>query len=192
MSSQGKVVKILGMAGSLRRGSYNKAALRAALELLPEGAELKIIDLAPIPFLNEDLEGQTLPDAVLELAADVKAADALLLVSPEYNYSVAPVMKNAIDWVSRPSTGAPVSGKPVALMSASTGMFGGARGQYHLRQTCVVCNMMPLNKPEVFIMQAQNKFDQDLKLTDDYTRNAIRKLLQSLVEWTRLLNSDKG
>jgi len=184
-------VKILGMAGSLRRGSYNKAALRAALDLLPEGAELKIIDLAPIPFLNEDLEGQSLPKEVLELASSVQAADALLLVTPEYNYSVAPVMKNAIDWISRPSTGAPVMGKPVALMSASTGMFGGARAQYHLRQTCVVCNMMTLNRPEVFIMQAQNKFDQDLRLTDDYTRNAIKNLLQALVDWTLLLKGNK-
>jgi len=187
MGSQEDVVKILGIAGSLRRGSYNKAALRAALELLPQGAELKIFDLAPIPFLNEDLEGQALPEAVLELAANVKAADALLLATPEYNYSVAPVMKNAIDWVSRQSTGAPVIGKPVALMSASPGIFGGARAQYHLRQTCVVCNMPTLNKPEVFIMQAQNKFDQDLKLTDDHTRNAIKNLLQALVEWTHLL-----
>jgi len=184
-------VKILGMAGSLRRGSYNKAALQAASELLPEGAELKIIDLAAIPFLNEDLEGQALPDAVLELASSVQAADALLLVTPEYNYSVAPVMKNAIDWLSRQSTGAPVNGKPVALMSASTGMFGGARAQYHLRQTCVVCNMMPLNRPEVFIMQAQSKFDQDLRLTDDYTRNSIKNLLQALVDWTHLLKENK-
>jgi Predicted flavoprotein len=192
VNPQEKKVKILGMAGSLRRGSYNQAALRAALELLPEEAELKIIDLASIPFLNEDLEEQPLPAAVMELADSVKAADALLLVTPEYNYSVAPVMKNAIDWVSRQSTGAPASGKPVALMSASTGMFGGARAQYHLRQTCVVCNMLPLNRPEVFIMQAQNKFDQDLRLTDDYTRNAIKKLLQALVEWTCLLQGRKA
>ena len=191
MNTNTDVVKILGICGSLRRGSYNKAALRAALDLLPEGAELKIIDLAPIPFFNEDLEGQTLPESVLELASNVQAADALLLVTPEYNYSVAPVMKNAIDWLSRQSTGAPVTGKPAALMSASTGMFGGARAQYHLRQTCVVCNIMPLNRPEVFIMQAQNKFDNDLRLTDDYTRNAIKNLLQALVDWTRLLKGDK-
>jgi len=191
MNAKANVVRILGMCGSLRRGSYNKAALRAALDLLPEGAELKIIDLAPIPFFNEDLEGQSLPEAVLELASSVQAADALLLVTPEYNYSVAPVIKNAIDWVSRQSTGAPVMGKPVAIMSASTGMFGGARAQYHLRQTCVICNMMPLNRPEVFIMQAQNKFDQDLKLTDDYTSKAITNLLQSLVVWTRLLKGNK-
>ena len=186
------VVKILGMSGSLRRDSYNKAALRAALDLLPEGAELKIIDLAPIPFFNEDLEGQALPEAVLELASGVQAADALLLATPEYNYSVPPVLKNAIDWISRPSTGAFVIGKPAALMSASTGMFGGARAQYHLRQTCVVCNIMPLNHPEVFIMQAQNKFDQDLRLTDDFTRNAIKNLLQALVDWTRLLKGNMG
>lgn len=184
-------VKILGMCGSLRRDSYNKAALRAALDLLPEGTELTIFDLAPIPFFNEDLEGHTLPEAVLELAGSVQAADALLLVTPEYNYSVAPVLKNAIDWVSRKSTGAYVMGKPVALMSASTGMFGGARAQYHLRQTCVVCDMMPLNRPEVFIMQAQNKFDQDLKLTDEFTRNAIKNLMQALVDWTLLLKGNK-
>ncbi|MEN6349403.1 MAG: NAD(P)H-dependent oxidoreductase [Syntrophomonas sp.] len=183
-------VTILGMAGSLRRGSYNKAALRAALEFVPQGAELKIADLAQIPFFNEDLEGQILPDSVLELASSVKAADALLLVTPEYNYSVAPVMKNAIDWMSRQSTGNPLNGKPVALMSASSGMFGGARAQYHLRQTCVVCNMMPLNKPEVFIMQAQNKFDQELKLTDDFTSNAMKNLLQALVDWTKLLKGN--
>jgi len=190
MNTNTNGVNILGMCGSLRRNSYNKAALRAALELLPEGTELKIIDLAPIPFFNEDLEGQSLPDTVLELASSVQAADALLLATPEYNYSVPPVLKNAIDWISRQSTGAPVMGKPVALMSASTGMFGGARAQYHLRQTCVVCNMMALNRPEVFIMQAQNKFDQDLKLTDVFTRNAIKNLLQALVDWTHLLKGN--
>jgi len=187
MNANPEVVKILGMSGSLRRGSYTKAALRAALDLLPDDAELKIIDLALIPFFNEDLEGQSLPEAVLELASSVQAADALLLVTPEYNYSVPPVLKNAIDWISRQSTGTPVNGKPVAIMSASTGMFGGARAQYHLRQTCVICNMMPLNRPEVFIMQAQNKFDRNLKLTDDFTRNAIKNQLQALVNWTRLL-----
>lgn len=191
MNANPNVVKILGMSGSLRRGSYTKAALRAALDLLPEGAELKIIDLALIPFFNEDLEGQALPEAVLELASSVQAADALLFVTPEYNYSVPPVLKNAIDWISRKSTGAPVNGKPVAIMSASTGMFGGARAQYHLRQTCVICNMLPLNQPEVFIIQAQNKFDQDLKLTDDFTRNAIKNQLQALANWTRLLTENK-
>lgn len=182
-----RVVKILGMAGSLRRGSFNKAALRAARELLPPDAQLEIIDLDAVPFFNEDLEGKPLPESVLDLARAVQEADALLLATPEYNYSVPPVLKNAIDWVSRSSTGAPANGKPVALMSASTGMFGGARAQYHLRQVCVVVNMLPLNKPEVFIMQAQNKFDQDLKLIDDYSRNAVSGLLQALVAWTRLL-----
>jgi len=187
MSEQLARINIMGMAGSLRQASYNRAALRAAMELLPAEANLDIVDLAPIPFFNEDLESQSLPEPVLDLAARAKKADALLLCTPEYNYSVAPVMKNAIDWLSRASTGEPISGKPVALMSASIGMFGGARAQYHLRQTCVVVNLLPLNKPEVFIMQAQNKFDADLKLTDEYTRGAIKKLLQALVDWTRLL-----
>ncbi|HWP97646.1 MAG TPA: NAD(P)H-dependent oxidoreductase [Syntrophomonadaceae bacterium] len=187
MDEEKREVKILGMAGSLRRGSFNKAALRAAGELLPPDAHLEIIDLAEIPFFNEDLEGEPLPEAVLNLAKAVQEADALLLSTPEYNYSVPPVLKNAIDWVSRPSTGAPANGKPVAIISASPGMFGGARAQYHLRQVCVVVNMLPLNKPEVFIMQAHTKFDQDLKLIDAYTRNAISGLLQALVAWTRLL-----
>jgi chromate reductase len=191
MNANTNTVKILGMSGSLRRNSYNKAALRAAFDLLPDGAELKIIDLASIPFFNEDLEEHTPPEAVLEMASGVQAADALLLVTPEYNYSVPPVLKNAIDWISRQSTGATANGKPVAIMSASTGMFGGARAQYHLRQICVLCNMMPLNRPEVFIMQAQNKFDQDLNLTDEFTRNAIKSQLLALVNWTRLLTGNK-
>lgn len=190
MSEREKRINIMGMAGSLRQASFNRASLRAAMELLPAEASLDIVDLASIPFFNEDLESQGLPEAVLDLADRAKKADALLLASPEYNYSVAPVMKNAIDWLSRSSTGQPISGKPVALMSASTGMFGGARSQYHLRQTCVVVNLLPLNKPEVFIMQAQNKFDSDLRLTDEYTRGAIKKLLQALVDWTRLLKGN--
>lgn len=187
MSEQLTHIKIMGIAGSLRKASYNRAALQAASELLPAGASLDIVDLAPIPFFNEDLESGDLPEAVLDLANRAKEADALLLSTPEYNYSVAPVMKNAIDWLSRASTGQPINGKPVALMSASTGMFGGSRAQYHLRQTCVVVNLLPLNKPEVFIMQAQSKFDPDLKLIDEYSRGALQKLLQALVEWTRLL-----
>lgn len=187
MSKQERLINIIGMAGSLRQASFNRAALRAAQELLPAEASLDIVDLAPIPFFNEDLENQGLPEAVVDLASRAKKADALLLASPEYNYSVAPVLKNAIDWLSRSSTGEPISGKPVALMSASSGMLGGARAQYHLRQTCVVVNLFPLNKPEVFIMQAQNKFDSDLRLTDEYTRGAVKKLLQALVDWTYML-----
>lgn len=180
-------VRIIGLAGSLRKDSYNKALLRTARDLLPQDAVLDLSDLAPIPFFNEDLEQEAIPPAVIDLSRRVQDSDALLLASPEYNYSVAPVMKNAIDWLSRASTGWPINGKPVALMSASSGLFGGARSQYHLRQTCIVVNMLPLNKPEVFIMQAQNKFNPDLELVDEYSRQSVKRLLQALVDWTRLI-----
>jgi chromate reductase len=177
----GKDIKIVGFTGSLRRKSFNRAALQAAQELLPAGASLEILDLAAIPFFNEDLEAEGVPEVVASFKQKIAKADALLIATPEYNYSIPPVLKNALDWASR-GTGSPLSGKPTAIMSASPGMFGGARAQYHLRQVCVILNLEPLNRPEVFIMGAHTKFDQDGKLTDDYTRQAITKLLEALVQ----------
>lgn len=182
------MIKILGFTGSLRQKSYNRAALRAAGELLPEGASLEIADLAPIPFFNEDLEAEGTPSVVMAFRSQVATADALLIATPEYNYSIPPVMKNALDWASR-GKDSPLNGKPTALMSASTGMFGGARAQYHLRQVCVVLNLRLLNRPEVFIMNAAGKFDPEGNLTDDYSRKAIAAQLQALVDWTKLLKS---
>ncbi|SDH65321.1 NADPH-dependent FMN reductase [Desulfosporosinus hippei] len=179
-----KVIKIIGFTGSLRRNSYNKAALNAAKELLPAGANLEIVDLSLIPFFNEDLESEGIPEAVVQFKQKLAEADAILISTPEYNYSIPPVLKNALDWASR-GTVLPLSGKPLAIMSASPGIFGGARVQYHLRQVCVVLNLLPLNKPEVFIMSAHTKFDPSGKLIDEYSRNAITKLLQALVNKTR-------
>jgi len=179
-----KGIKILGFAGSLRRNSFNKAALRAAQELVPDGDSLEIFDLAPIPFFNEDVEAQGFPPAVAEFRSAIAAADALLLVTPEYNYSIAPVLKNALDWASR-GKDSPLSGKPAAIMSASTGMLGGVRAQYHLRQVGVILNLQLLNRPEVFIASAAAKFDQEGRLTDEPTREVIRKLLSALVEYAR-------
>ena len=133
---------ILGFAGSLRTGSYNRALLRAAAGVVPEDASLETFDLGGVPPFNQDLENQP-PDAVREFKARIRAADALLIVTPEYNYSIPGVLKNAIDWASRPHGDNAFDGKPVALMSASTGMLGGARAQYHLRQTFVTLNMHP-------------------------------------------------
>lgn len=181
-------ITIVGFTGSLRRNSYNKAALRAAQQLLPAGVSLEIVDLAPIPFFNEDLEAEGIPAPVVEFKEKIAAADALLIATPEYNYSIPPVLKNALDWASR-GANSPLSGKPVGIMSASIGMFGGARAQYHLRQVCVVLNLLVLNRPEVFIMNASTKFDQDGNLTDDYTRKAITKLAQALVDWTGQLKT---
>lgn len=174
-------IKILGFSGSLRKKSFNSAALRAARELMPPGAILEIADLSMIPFFNEDLEAEGVPQAVLDFNKKVADADALLIATPEYNYSIPPVLKNALDWASR-GADKPLDGKPTAIMSASPGMFGGARAQYHLRQVCVVLNLQPLNKPEVFIMSADKKFDADGNLTDEYTRNAITRLLQALID----------
>ncbi|MBP1761118.1 MAG: putative flavoprotein [Firmicutes bacterium] len=174
-------IKILGFSGSLRKKSFNSAALRAARELMPPGAILEIADLSMIPFFNEDLETEGVPQVVFDFNKKIADADALLIATPEYNYSIPPVLKNALDWASR-GANKPLDGKPTAIMSASPGMFGGARAQYHLRQVCVVLNLQPLNKPEVFIMSADKKFDADGNLTDEYTRGAITKLLQALID----------
>jgi len=176
-----KKIKIAAFTGSLRRNSYNKAALRAAAALLPENAVLDIIDLADIPFFSEDLEAEGVPPSVAEFKRRLAEADAVLISTPEYNYSIPPVLKNALDWASRGEE-LPLSGKPVAIMSASIGMFGGARVQYHLRQVCVALNMLPLNRPEVFIGNADTKFDKDGNLTDERTKSSISRLLKALVE----------
>jgi len=179
-----KAIKIIGLTGSLRRDSYNKAALKAAQKLIPENVTLEILDLAEIPFFNEDVEAQGLPPAVAEFKSKLAEADALLISTPEYNFSIPPVLKNALDWASR-GTELPLYGKPLGIMSASPGMLGGARVQYHLRQVCVSLNLIPLNKPEVFIAGANSKFDGAGNLTDERTQSAISKLLSALVEAVR-------
>ena len=186
-SSTPKPLNILGIAGSLRRGSYNRAALRAARELVPDDATLDIFELDGIPCFNQDDELQP-PAKVIELKTRVRAADAILFVTPEYNYSIPGVLKNAIDWASRPYGDSAWSGKPVAVMGASIGMFGTARAQYHLRQVFVFLNMHPLNQPEVMIAKAAERFDADGNLTDEKAKDLIRQLLQDLVAWTRRLS----
>ena len=180
-------MKIIGITGSLRVKSYNMAALRAAAEILPEGANLEIVDLSPIPFFNEDVEAEGVPQVIVDFKEKLAAADAILISTPEYNYSIPPVLKNALDWASR-GTELPLSGKPLAIMSASPGMLGGARVQYHLRQVCVKLDLQTLNTPEVFITNANKKFDQDGNLIDDFTRKSIAKLMQALVNKTEERN----
>jgi chromate reductase, NAD(P)H dehydrogenase (quinone) len=179
-------VSILGIPGSLRKASYNKAALWAAQELLPDGVTLEILDLDGIPPFNEDDE-RVLPARVVELKARIRETDAILIATPEYNYSVPGVLKNAIDWASRPYGDNAWDGKPVALMGASPGSLGTARAQYHLRQTFVFLNMYPLNRPEVMISNAPQRFDAQGHLADEGLRTRIRQLLEALVAWTRRL-----
>ena len=176
-------MKVLGISGSLRAGSFNTAALRAARELTPDGLTVEPFDIAPIPLYNEDVYQKGFPPPVADFRARIKAADALLICTPEYNYSVPGVLKNAIDWASRPPD-QPFDGKPIALLSASPSFTGGARAQYHLRQIFVYLNPHILNRPEVMISAAPSKFDAAGKLTDDKTRDQIRKLLDALKAWT--------
>ena len=182
-------VKVLGICGSLRQGSYNRMALKVAAASLPPGMTLETFDrLGEIPPYNEDEKQKAIPAAVADLVARIRAADAILFVTPEYNYSMPGVLKNAIDWVSRVPD-QPFNGKPVAMMGASMGLFGTARAQYHLRQSCVFLNMIPLNKPEVMIAQAQTKFDANGTLTDENTRKFIADLMAALAAWTKKIKS---
>jgi len=179
-------VRILGIAGSLRKASFNRAALRAAGTLLPPDATLETFELDGLPGFSEDDE-RSPPVKVVELKRRIRAADALLFATPEYNYSVPGVLKNAIDWASRPYGDSAWAGKPAAIMGASPGALGTARAQYHLRQIFVFLDIHALNRPEVMISDAATRFDADGNLTDEGTRERIRKLLAALEDWTRRL-----
>jgi chromate reductase, NAD(P)H dehydrogenase (quinone) len=179
-------IVILGIAGSLRKESYNRALLRAALELVPQGARIETFELDGIPPFNQDEEQDPHP-RVAELKQQVRSADAILFVTPEYNYSIPGVLKNAIDCASRPYGDSAWTGKPAAIMGASVGTLGTARAQYHLRQTFVFLNMYPVNQPEVMVANAQNRFDQEGRLTDETTKKLIQQLLAELVNWTKRL-----
>jgi chromate reductase len=181
MSDTG-TVRILGIAGSLRRGSFNAATLRTAQELAPAGMTIEIFDIAPIPLYNEDVRQQGFPAPVEDLRARIKSADGLLIVTPEYNYSIPGVLKNTIDWVSRPPE-QPFDGKSIGLMGASAGTHGSSRAQYHLRQCFVFLNGLVMNRPEVMIPTAQTKFDANGKLTDQATRDFITAHLAAFKAW---------
>ncbi len=169
---------VLGVSGSLRAGSFNRALLVAAQGLAPAGMEIAIF-----------VEAEGDPEPVLALKSALRAADALLLASPEYNYSVSGVLKNALDWASRPPSQSPLTGKPVAILGASTGAFGTARGQHHLRQVCQATGMLTMPRPEVMIPRAQEKYDAEGRLTDDVTLRYLRVFLQGLADWVLRLRA---
>ena len=154
--------------------------------MVPDDIQLEIFDLEGIPPFNQDTE-QNMPDKVKEFKTKIREADGILIATPEYNFSVPGVLKNAIDWASRPYGDNPFDGKPVAIMSASPGMLGGANAQFHLRQTCVFLNMYPINKPLVIVTFAQDKFDSNGKLLDDNTKKFLGQLLENLANWARKL-----
>ncbi len=179
-------LNILGIVGSLRKGSYNKALLRAAIELAPVNTEIEIVEINDLPLYNQDLENP-LPLVVVELKEKIKNSDAIILVTPEYNYSVSGVLKNVLDWGSRPYGNNSFDGKPTAIMGASPGMLGTARAQYHLRQILQSLNMYTLNRPEVMVSNAAKKFDESLRLIDEPTREKVKQQLEALVIWTQKL-----
>jgi len=183
MAENNPTLRVLGIAGSLRAGSFNRALLRAAQELAPEGMEIRAFDIAPIPLYNADVEAKGDPEPVAALKTAIREADALLFVTPEYNHGVPGVLKNAIDWASRPPD-QPFNDKPAAIMGASPSALGTGRAQYHLRQSCVFLNMHVLNKPEVLVAKAHEKFDKDGRLTDETTRGFVKKHLEALRDWT--------
>lgn len=177
-------LKFLGISGSLRRQSCNSGLLRAAAKLLPAGVDFEVADLSDIPFFNADLAER--PAGVARVLGQMGSADAFLLACPEYNYSIAPALKNIIDWASREPGNALLAGKPVAIMGAGGGM-GTSRAQYHLRQVCVFLDLHPLNKPEVFANAFAGGFDADGNLTEEKISANVAAQMQALAAWTTRL-----
>lgn len=186
-------LRALGIAGSLREGSYNRPLLRVARRLAPEDLELEVFEnetFKRIPLYNEDVRAQGDPEPVRALKDGIRQADALVIATPEYNHSIAGVLKNAIDWASRPPDRSPLGGKPVAIMGATQGGFGTVRAQMHLRQVLAYNNMLPVNESPVLVSWAQRKFDDEGELQHEATRRFVREQMAALVEWTRRVEAD--
>ena len=178
-----RTVKVAGFAGSLREGSFNRALLRAAVELAPERMAIETLDIADIPLFNADVEAQGDPEPVAAFKRALGAADGLLIATPEYNLGMPGVTKNVIDWASRPPRNSVLDGKPVAVMGATPGMGGTARGQSQLRQAFVFTNSYAMPQPEVLVRRASDLFDADGRLTDESTREHLVKFLNAFADW---------
>lgn len=187
--TQGEKVRILGISGSGRKGSYNAALLEAAKELAPEGVILENIDISTLPLYNQDLETK-LPLEVRNFKSKIREADAILFAVPEHNYSITAVLKNAIEWGNRPPNDNSWDNKPAAIMSASSGPRGGVRAQLHLRQILVDLNMHAINRPLLLVANEDEKFDEKMRLKDPQVRETLRMLIVRLSEWTRKLQPD--
>jgi chromate reductase len=177
---------VVGISGSLRKASFNTALLRAAIAAAPAGVDASIADISDLPLYDDDVRAQGFPAPVARLREQIARADALVIATPEYNYSIPGVLKNAIDWGSRGSDH-PFAGKPLAILGASQSMSGTMRAQYHLRQIAVFLDMHPINKPEIFVRMAQNAFDASGALTDEGTAKLLPPMWTALVAWTRRL-----
>jgi len=180
-------IHLMGISGSLRSSSFNTALLRAAQELMPEGMGMEIYDLAPIPMYDQDLvKDGKFPEPVEAMRRKMTESDGLMIATPEYNFSVPGVLKNALDWASRPPD-SPLEGKPAAIMGATSGNFGTVRAQMHLRQVLLYSNTHTLRKPEVLVMNAAEKFDGNGRLVDETTRDFLRQMLEAYQEWIERL-----
>jgi len=177
-------MNVLGFAGSLRKGSFNRMLLRSAVELAPPGMTIDTVELDQIPLYNGDVEAQGDPEPVAEWKDLIGRSDAILVVTPEYNYGVPGVLKNAIDWASRPPGKSVLNGKPAAIMGATPGAFGTVRAQLQLRQAFVFTQTLAVIQPEVLVAKAHEKFDAEGRLTDETTRKFVRQLLEALQAWT--------
>jgi chromate reductase len=181
-------LRIVGLSGSLRKASFNSAALRTVAQLLPDGISFRIAHLGAIPFYNADVEATGFPVPVAQLRREVAEAAALVFAVPEYNFSVPGVLKNALEWLSRPPD-PPANGKPCAMFGASVSPLGTARGQFHLRHICVSLNLIPVNTPHVDITSAGEKFDAEGNLVDAVAKTQLRQLLEELRRRTILAQS---
>lgn len=181
-------LNVLALSGSLREKSWNTALLREAARLAPAGMAIELASLRDIPLYDADVEDRGMPASVSALADRVRGADALLIATPEYNFSIPGVLKNAIDWLSRPSVDASLAQKPVAILGAG-GRLGSARAQYHLRQVCACLSMLPVPRPEVFVINAWEKFDAQGRLSSDADARQVVDLLVALGDWTLLLRN---
>lgn len=175
-------IQVLAFSGSLRKSSTNSGLLRVALEVVPEGMKIEVFDLSLIPLYNADVEAAAVPDPVIDFKQRIAAADALLIATPEYNYSVSGVLKNAIDWASRPPKSTPLTGKPIAIMGAG-GAMGTVRAQLHLRQIFGFSGALVMPKPELHVARAWEKFDANGNLTDEKVKEELKSLLEALSIW---------
>jgi chromate reductase len=182
---------VLGVAGSLRAGSYNRGLIRAAAEVSPPGIRVVTYELDQVPLFNADVETEGDPPAVVEFKTAIAAVDALLIATPEYNHCVPGVLKNAVDWASRPPRRSVLTDKPVAIMGASSGRGATARAQAHLRDGLAYTGALVLPLPEVLVGVAGEKFDEAGELADQRTRQDIRDLLVALAAWTRRMQQSE-
>ncbi|MBB6670481.1 NADPH-dependent FMN reductase [Cohnella nanjingensis] len=185
MSSEQQSITIVGLCGSTRKASYNRVLLRAAAAYLPSEATYLEAEIGELPFFNQDLES-ALPEQVASFVDMIRSADGLMISTPEYNYSVPGVLKNALEWGSRPSFGFPLNEKPVAIIGASRGIFGPVRGHRHLRDILFGCNAAPLSRPEVYVNHATAKINDEGTLVDEAAHDLLRAAAEALILAARM------